>query len=123
MPANECSTLALIVQTMPYENRVARVNIDLALAAAAMDFELHVYFIGAAIMQLALQRVSTGAMLPPGYRAWGALPELATTVIYGEQSWLDFCQQKNVELVMPTRGLSRPAMKNAWRQHQHAMVI
>jgi len=123
MSENPNSTLALIVQSMPYENRVARANIDLALAAAAMDFELHVYFSGAAIMQLALERDVTGAMLSAGYRAWAALPELAATFIYGERSWLDYCQQKDIELVMPVRGLSPSGMKSAWRRHAHAMVL
>jgi len=123
MSGNPNSTLALIVQTMPYENRVARANIDLALAAAAMDFDLHVYFSGAAIMQLVLERDVSGAMLTAGYRAWAALPELAATFIYGEQSWLDYCRQKDIELVMPARGLSPSKIKSAWRRHAHVMVV
>jgi sulfur relay (sulfurtransferase) DsrF/TusC family protein len=123
MTGQTCKALALIVQSRPYQNRVARANIDLALAAAAMDFELHVYFSGDALMQLALERDSGGAMLPAGYRAWAALPELAETVVYAEQAWVEYCRKNGVELVMPVLALSPSGLKSDWRRHVHAMVI
>ena len=115
--------LALIVQTRPYENRSARVNIDLALAAAAMNFDLHIYFTGTAIMQLACDRDSSEAMLSAGFRAWAALPELADTIAYGESSWVEYCQQMEIALVMPIQALSASEMKINWRRHDEVMVI
>lgn len=123
MVAGSATTLALLVQSRPYENRASRANLDLALAAAAMDIELYVYFAGAAILQLASGRDCETALLPPGYRAWAALPELAETVVYGEQAWLDFCESMKTELVLPVRALSAPEMSAHWRRHDHAMVI
>lgn len=123
MTARSATSLALLVQSRPYENRASRANLDLALAAAAMDIELYVYFAGAAILQLAFRRDCESALLPPGYRAWAALPELAETVIYGEQPWLDYCELMKAELVLPVRALSAPDMSAHWRRHDHAMVI
>lgn len=123
MTARSSNSLALLVQSRPYENRASRANLDLALAAAAMDIELYVYFAGAAIMQLASRRDCETALLPPGYRAWAALPELAETVIYGEQAWLDYCELMKTGLVLPVRALSAPDMSTHWRRHDHAMVI
>lgn len=123
MAGQAVPSLALLVQSRPYENRAARANIDLALAAAAMDFRLHVYFMGAAILQLASDRDCESAMLPPGYRAWAAVPEMAETVVYGEQAWLDYCRQMKTALVLPATGLCGREMKNDWRRHDRAMVI
>ncbi|MDH3788890.1 MAG: DsrE family protein [Xanthomonadales bacterium] len=116
-------SLAMIVQSRPYQNRVARANIDLAMAAAAMEFELYLYFVGPAILQLAADQNSIAALLPPGYRAWSALPELAKTTVYAEQAWLDYCRQKAITLVMPADALDSDAIRIAWRAQQHAVVV
>jgi len=123
MTMGSINSLALIVQSRPYQDRVARANIDLAMSAAAMDFELHVYFAGPAILQLAAERNSAQALLPPGYRAWSALPELTVTVVYAESVWLDYCRQKDIDLIMPVRSLGIEDMKIAWRQQQLAVVV
>jgi sulfur relay (sulfurtransferase) DsrF/TusC family protein len=117
------TTLALLVQSKPYENRASRANIDLALAAAAMDFSLHIYFSGPAILQLSAQYNCEAAMLPPGYRAWAALPELTKTAIYGEKSWLEYCQLMNTKLILPATALSASDMRNNWRLHDHVLAI
>jgi sulfur relay (sulfurtransferase) DsrF/TusC family protein len=123
MTVRSTNSLALLVQSRPYENRASRANLDLALAAAAMDIELYVYFAGAALLQLATSRDCETALLPPGYRAWAALPELAETVVYGEQAWLDYCGLLKTRLVLPVRALSTLEMGAHWRRHDHAMVI
>jgi sulfur relay (sulfurtransferase) DsrF/TusC family protein len=123
MVAQSHCSLALIVNSQPYEHRVARANIDLALAAAAFDFEIQVYFTGSSILQLGAERNTGGAMLPPGYRAWAALPELAETSFYAEQGWLDFCVDNGVKLLMPVEALSSSRMKQAWRNCRHVMVL
>lgn len=123
MAAQPAVTLALLVQSRPYQHRASRADVDLALAAAAMDFELYIYFAGAAILQLASRRECESALLPPGYRAWAALPELAETLIYGEQAWTDYCELMKTELVLPVRALSATEMETDWRRHDHVMVI
>lgn len=123
MAAGTPTSLALLVQSRPYEHRASRSSPDQALAAAAMDFELHVYFAGAAILQLASRRDCEAALLPPGYRAWAALPELAETVVYGEAAWLDYCRRMKTELVLPALALSRKQMVTDWRRHDHVLVI
>ena len=117
------SSLALIVSSKPYEQRVARANIDLALAAAALDFELRVYFSGRSIFQLAAERKVENALLPAGYRAWAALPGLAEVSIYVEQRWLDFCVANAVKLLLPVEALDSSGMKRSWRNCRHVMVL
>lgn len=123
MAARSALALALLVQGNPYENRASRASLDLALAAAAMDFQLFVYFQGAAIAQLLSRRDCEGALLPPGYRAWAALPELTETVVYGEKAWVDYFSRMRTELILPARALSALQFRTHWRRHDHAMVI
>ena len=115
--------LALIITAPPYRSRVARDSVDFSLAAAAMDFDLRVYFPGQAILQLVAGRDASAAMLPGGYRAWAALPDLSPSRIFVEQQWEEYCQSKGLELVMPVEALSATGMKRSWRVCQHVMVL
>ena len=62
-------TLGLLVARPPYAARAPRAELDLALAAAALDYRLEIYFLGSAVLQLADDRGAEPAMLPSGYRA------------------------------------------------------
>jgi len=123
MAATHSSTLALFIQGAPYENRVARAEVDLALAAAALDFDIRVYFPGHSAMQLVAHRNASKAQLPAGYRAWAALPDLAHSRIFVEQEWLDFCTERNLALVVPVESLDAQAFRDSWRDCDHVMVI
>jgi len=115
--------LALIVQNPPYRNRVARAEVDFALAAAALDFEIRVYFPGPAAMQLVVQRNPMEANLPAGYRAWGALPDLAESRFFVEQRWFDLYQARKLDLAVPVEPLSAEDMRRTWRDSDHVLVL
>lgn len=123
MPAVHSTSLALIVQSAPYKARIARSDLDIALAAAALDFNISIYFQGASVLQLLAQRSVSEARLPKGYRAWAALPELADTRIFAEQKWLDLCLSDGMELVLQAEALSESEMKVSWRNCDHVMVL
>jgi sulfur relay (sulfurtransferase) DsrF/TusC family protein len=123
MVAGGAASLALIVRGHPWRHRAARADLDLALAAAAMDFGLEVYFLGGALMQLAADRDSEAAMLPPGYRAWAALPDLAEVRYYAESEWLKRCEHAAIELILPVQALSADKMQAGWRRCRHALVV
>jgi sulfur relay (sulfurtransferase) DsrF/TusC family protein len=117
------SSLALIVQSAPYRDRVARSDVDIALAAAALDFDIRIYFQGYSVMQLAARRNASKALLPKGYRAWAALPDLAGARIFAEQKWLDLCLAAGLELVLPVESLGAAEMKRSWRTCDHVLVL
>lgn len=123
MPSIARNSLALLVYHQPYQNRVARADIDIALAAAALDFDIHVYFTGRSILQLATQRNNRDALLPGGYRAWAALPDLADTTAYVEQQWMDYCCSNQVGLVMDVEVVTAAEMKLGWRRSSYVMVL
>lgn len=122
-PASADRSLALIVRNPPYSQRAARADLDLALAAAAMDCRLEVYFLGSAVLQLSARRDSSAALLPPGYKAWAALPDLADFSIFGEQQWLDRCALASIELILPVSGLQAEQMSASWRLCHHVLVL
>jgi sulfur relay (sulfurtransferase) DsrF/TusC family protein len=123
MGAAAAARLGLVVRSHCWHLRAARTDLDLALAAAAMDFSLEVYFLGPALLQLAADRDSERAMLPAGYRAWAALPELAEVVVYAERDWLEFCRRSAIRLLLPVQGLDAEALRAGWRQCRHVLVV
>jgi sulfur relay (sulfurtransferase) DsrF/TusC family protein len=123
MSARNPQRLALIVRGHPWRRRAARADLDLALAAAAMDYDLEVYFLGDALLQLADKRQCEAALLPSGYRAWGALPGLADARFYAEREWLERCDRSRIRLILPVRALGADQMRAGWRSCHHALVV
>jgi len=116
-------SLALVVRNPPWGRRAARADVDVALAAAAMEFRLEVYLLGAALLQIAAERDSSEALLPAGYRAWSALPELSEVEFFGEREWLERCERASIRLLLPVQSLSAEAMQSGWRRCQHVWVL
>lgn len=115
--------LALIVRGRPYGRRAPRADLDLALAAAALDFELEIYFIGASLLQLAAERNGSAARLPGGYRAWAALPDLSEVRMFGEVEWVQKCERGGIALEAPVEGLDPDRMRSRWRSCRQAWVV
>ena len=123
MPNGTKTRIALLVRRTPYSHRVARAEADLALAAAAVDFEVQVYFLGASVLQLAARRSPEPAQLPPGYRAWAALPELAQARFFVDKPWWAFCASAGIELVVPVQAMEPAEMKRSWRACRHVVAL
>jgi sulfur relay (sulfurtransferase) DsrF/TusC family protein len=97
--------------------------VDVALAALSLDLGLEVYFTGDAIFQLARQVDGAPALMPGGYRAWSALPELGALRVFAEAAWLDRMQRQGVDLVLPVEGLDCTQMARRWRRCRQVMVL
>lgn len=121
--AADTRRLALLVRDRPYRRRTPRSDLDTALAAAAMDFRLEIYFLGAAVLQLAAERDTGPALLPPGYRGWSALPELADLQVYAEHGWLRRCERAGLALALPVEPLGAADMAQRWRHCRHALLL
>jgi sulfur relay (sulfurtransferase) DsrF/TusC family protein len=123
MASNPRPLLGLIVNAPPYRSRVARDGVDFALAAAAMEFDLRIYFPGAAILQLVVARDPSAAKLPGGYRAWAALPDLTDTRVFAQRRWEKFCRAGGLQLALPVEALDAGRMKQSWRHCDHVVVL
>ncbi len=123
MAAGAPVRIALLVQTGPGRSRESRAEVDLALAALALDAELEVYFLGDAVLQLADALDVTAAELPAGYKAWSALSELGEVRVFAESGWLARCERRGIELGMAVEGLGPARMKRGWRACDQVLVL
>lgn len=115
--------LALLVRSGAFDHRTARSEVDLALAASALDFKLEIFFLGAAVLQLVHERDTTHASLPGGLRAWAALPDFSPARVYAEQDWLERCRSDSLSLVLPVTGLSPADFQKHWRRCNHVLLV
>jgi sulfur relay (sulfurtransferase) DsrF/TusC family protein len=115
--------LAVLVRSPPYRQRAARADLDPALAAAALDFDLDLYFLGSAVLQLAAGQDGRAALLPAGYRAWAALPGLTGVRAFAQREWVERCRRESIELLLPLQALSADEMAEGWRQCRHAWLL
>ena len=74
--AENATKVGLIVRSAPFQGRSGRDQLDLALAAGSLGFELELFFIGDGVLQLLGGRACDAAGLPGGIRGWQSLPEL-----------------------------------------------
>jgi sulfur relay (sulfurtransferase) DsrF/TusC family protein len=70
--------LALVVRSGPYQGRSARDQLDIALAAAALEHSLELFFLGPGSLQLLESHQPETAGFPRGARGWRSLPALTT---------------------------------------------
>ena len=123
MAGAESPRLALLVRSAPHRHRETRAEPDLALASAALDYRLEVYFLGHAVMQLASGKANSEALLPAGYRAWAAVPELSDARFFAEAGCLGRLEGQGVEWVLPVEKLDTESMRLRWRNCDHVMVL
>lgn len=74
--SGEVVRIGLVVRSAPYCGRSGRDQLDLALAAASMGYELELFFTGTGALQLLPGQDPEAAGLPPGIRGWPSLAEL-----------------------------------------------
>lgn len=117
------ATTAFLVTAPPCRNRVARSEVDFVLSALALDETVHVFFLGAALMQLARDRDLKGAGLGPGYKAWSALPDFGVAQLYGESRWIDWCRERGVRLVADPVALDARDMRAEWQRCARVLVL
>jgi sulfur relay (sulfurtransferase) DsrF/TusC family protein len=68
--------LGLIIRSAPFTGRAARDQLDVALAAATVEYALELFFIGQGALQLVSRHEPAAACLPRGSRGWKSLPTL-----------------------------------------------
>lgn len=123
MALPEAGTIGLVVRTGPYGQRSARAQLDVALAVAALEQPLRLYFLGDSVLQLLLSRDPAEAHLPPGYRAWAGLPELTRVSAFAEPVWVGWLQEGPFQAALPVAAASRSHMQRDWRACSRVMVL
>ncbi len=126
MSAQHPFQLGLIIRSSPYEQRSARTQLDVALSAATLDFDLRLYFLGATVLQLISRGDIQKALLPPGYRAWASLPDLfeqSELQVFAEPTWLDHLHANRLQSCLPLQASSAPEMRRDWAACNRLLVL
>jgi len=105
------ATLGLLMRCLPYEQRSAREQVDIALTAAALEIPLRLYFQGGSVLQLVNERDTFSARLPPGYRSWGSLTELTAVCAHAEPEWLEMLSESGLATVLDLSPMRLQAMR------------
>ncbi len=114
MSAMPAFRLGLIVHSTAYAQRSARTQLDVALLAATLDFNLHIYFMGNAVLQLIKRGDTAAALLPAGYRAWASLPgllEQAELKVFADVACLERLRRNGQETCLPVHACSAFEMR------------
>jgi sulfur relay (sulfurtransferase) DsrF/TusC family protein len=118
--------LGLVVRNTAYAQRSARGQLDVALLAAAVDFDLHIYFLGSAVLQLTDRGDLTEAQLPAGYRAWASLPDLferAELQVFVEPDWLEKLHSKGLQTCLPVLPGNPMDMQRDWARCDRLLTL
>jgi sulfur relay (sulfurtransferase) DsrF/TusC family protein len=115
--------MAFIVTAPPYRHRAARSDVDFVLSALALDAIVSVFFLGAAVFQLAQSRQLADSGLGAGYKAWTALPDFGESRLYAETSWVDWCRERGIQLATGVIPLEPGDMRVEWRRCARALVL
>lgn len=115
--------LGLLIRSGPWCGRSSRDQLDIALAAAALGFELELFFMGAGVLQLLADRDGRQAGLPPGHKAWASLTDLAPTRAWVEQGRFEQIQAAGVGWLMTVQAAEAGAMLVRQAQCDRLLVI
>jgi len=116
-------SLGLVVRQGPYADRSARAQLDVALAAAALEVPLEIYFMGEGIWQLAARREFADALLPGGLKGWAALPDMTSVRYFAPPDYCSRLEKLGIETVVPLERLESKAMAARWRACSQVMAL
>lgn len=120
---HDSQTLALIVRQPPYAQRSARAQLDGALAAAALELPLELYFLGEGIWQLAAGRETESALLPRGLKGWAALEEMTKVRYFAEPTACRRLRELDAQTAVPVEVLEPGDMARRWRSCGKVMAL
>ena len=123
MAGETLPSMALLVTVAPFQGREPRAELDIALAGLVLDRYVEIYFLGESVLQLALDREADDALLPPGYGAWPALPELGEARLFAETGWLERCIDAGIELSEVAESIAPEDMRQRWRRCDRVIVL
>lgn len=110
MSARDGNGIGLLIRSGPFTGRSARDQLDLALTAATLDFELNLFFTGAGIQQLLPDHDPHGAGLPRGSKGWASLPALTRVRAWVSAESLQGLGATPAELLLDVQPLTRAEM-------------
>ena len=115
--------IGLVVRQRPYAQRSPRAQLDVALASAALDQSLEVYFLGEAIEQLSGSKRPERAGLPRGLKGWAALPDLVELRCFADGEAKLLRDHGDLELSLAVEFLSDEALSGRLSKCRHLIAV
>jgi sulfur relay protein TusC/DsrF len=123
MSPQQQQTLGLLVRDGPFRARAPRSQLDMALAAAALEKPLALFFIGHGLLQLLAERDTRTARFPAGLAAWKSLPELTRVSAFACAEDMALLPHRHTALLLDVDVVSRQEMAKLWTACHKVMVL
>ncbi len=95
----------------------------MALAAAALELPLEIYFIGNGIRQLAGNHEPETAALPPGLKGWAAITDMTAARFFAEPDRVHHMENLRLKTTVRLESLDRAGMSRRWRNCSRMMAL
>lgn len=115
--------IGLVVRSAPFRGRSGRDQLDLALAAGTLGFDVDLYFRGDGALQLLLQREPQMAGLPVGIRGWQSLPHLTAVSAWVSEAEYRALSGANVHWALDAQPATPAQMAARLAQCAQVMVV
>ena len=113
--------IGLLIRSGPVAGRFSREQLDIALSAASLGYELELFFQGAGVMQLAAENESDDHL--GGHKGWKALPGLSEVTAWMSEKSLSELRESGIKLMLDVE-IAEPAdMADRLARCNQAMVI
>ena len=115
--------IGLLIRSGPYQGRSSRDQLDIALAAASLDFEIDLFFTEEGILQLVADRETNAGHLPGGHKGWKALPGLGDVRAWAGAPVLSSLAKSGTKLLLPVEAATHSEMSARLAGCDRVMVI
>lgn len=123
MARGDNKSLLVLVRYPPYGNSLARVSLDVALAAAAFDQEVSLLFLGDGVLQLLPEQDSRALGMKNQGRTLASLPLYDIDRVYAD---VDAATQYNIDLQLsPVNALplDKAGIRELLDSHDHLLTF
>ena len=115
--------VGLIVRSGPFKGRSSRDQLDMALAAAALELQLEIFFVGEGMLQLRAECDPRTAQLPGAGKGWKALPDLTRVNSWVADTAMTGVFSPAIEHLLEVRAISQSEIADRLAACDLAMVI
>jgi sulfur relay (sulfurtransferase) DsrF/TusC family protein len=92
--------IGLVIRSAPSDGPSSRDQLDVALAAASLGFELELFFTARGIQQLFANTDASAGETPAGHKGWKALPGLTKVLAWADEPSIPSLKDSGINLLL-----------------------
>lgn len=113
--------VGLLIRSAPVDGPFSRQQLDIALSAASLGYELELFFVGSGAMQIAGAASSHDE--PGGHKGWKALPGLSRVSAWMSETSLEKLKKAGLEPMLDVKVAEPAQMAERLSRCRQAMVV